>query len=275
MVRWLIACIGVIMVLSVAGPVVARHRIEGKTVTYAAGGVKLKGYLAYDKSIKGARPGVLVVHEWWGLNDYARKRARMLAELGYTALALDMYGGGRIATHPSDAQKFASAVMKDFPVAKARFDAALEFLKKQPTVDPSRIAAIGYCFGGGVVLNMARQGADLLGVASFHGSLQAVKPAEPGMIKAKIRVYTGGADKFNPPDVVEAFKKEMDAAGADYKVIVYPGALHSFTNPDATKLGKKFNLPIAYNASADRKSWADMKAFFREIFKKHKRGGSS
>ena len=212
---------------------------------------------------------MLVVHEWWGHNEYTRKRARMLAELGYTALALDMYGDGKQAMHPDEAGKFASEVMKHFTEeGKARFLAAEEFLKKQPTVDPDNIAAIGYCFGGGVVLNMARQGADLKAVASFHGSLAAVQPAEPGAIKAKIRVYNGADDKFTTPEAIEAFKKEMTDAKVDFKFINYPGAVHAFTNPDATKLGLKFKLPLAYNAKADKESWADMTAFFKDVFKK-------
>ena len=246
----------------------AKAAIIGKNVEYSSQGTTLKGYLAYDDAIRKQRPGILVVHEWWGLNEYAKKRARMLAELGYTALAVDMYGDGKQAMHPDDAGKFSSAVMKDFEVGKSRFLAAEEFLKQQPGVDPTRIGAIGYCFGGGVVLNMARQGADLTAVASFHGSLTAVKPAEPGMVKAKIRVYTGGSDKFVPPDAVEAFKKEMTAAGADFKVTIYPGVMHSFTNPDGTALGKKFNLPLAYDQKADKESWKDMKQFFAQVFKK-------
>ena len=158
--------------------------------------------------------------------------------------------------------------MKNFDVAKARFMAAMEFLKKQPTVDPGRIGAIGYCFGGGVVLNMARQGVDLKGVASFHGNLTAVKPAESGMVKAKIIVFNGADDKFTTPEQIEAFKKEMTDAKVDFQFINYPGAVHSFTNPDATALGKKFNLSLAYNGNADRKSWSAMKDFFAAIFQK-------
>ena len=184
------------IVLMFAAVVSAAPRIKGEPVDYKAGGVTMKGYLAYDENIKGKRPGVLVVHEWWGQNEYARKRARMLAELGYTALAVDMYGEGKQATHPDDAAKFSSETMKNFDTAKARFEAAMAFLKKQRTVDPERIAAVGYCFGGGVVLNMARQGEDLKAVASFHGSLAAVKRATAGKVKAKIRVYNGEDDKF-------------------------------------------------------------------------------
>ncbi len=248
----------------------AEAKVVGKAVDYKAQGVVMKGYLAYDDAVKGKRPGVLVVHEWWGHNEYARTRARMLAELGYTALAVDMYGKGKQAMHPDDAKKFSSETMKNFDVAKARFEAALNYLKKQPTVDPERTAAVGYCFGGGVALNMAREGVDLKGVASFHGSLGAVKPAEPGKIKAKIRVYTGADDKFVPDEAVQAFMDEMTAAKADFQVTAYRGAIHSFTNPEATELGKKFNLPLAYNADADRGSWEDMQKFFEEIFKKQK-----
>ena len=266
--KLLLGLLATAMVLVFAGAALAETRIEGKTVEYSAQGVVMKGYLAYPENIKGKQPGVLVVHEWWGLNDYARKRARMLAEVGYTALAIDMYGEGKQATHPDDAGKFASEVMKNFDAAKARFTAAMDFLKQQPTVDPTRIAAIGYCFGGGVVLNMARQGVDLKGVASFHGSLTAVKPAQTGKVKAKILVMTGADDKFVPPEQVEAFKKEMKAAWADFQVISYPGAVHSFTNPEATALGKKFNLPLAYNADADKKSWLELQKFLDKIFEK-------
>lgn len=259
---------GLFFVVLTTGLPSAEAKVIGKNVAYTGEGVALKGYLAYDDKIKGARPGVLVVHEWWGLNDFTRNRAKMLAKLGYTALAVDMYGDGKQATHPDDAKKFSSEVMKNFDTGKARFLAGMEFLKKQPTVDPGRMAAIGYCFGGGIVLNMARQGVDLKGVVSFHGSLGAVKPAEPGMIKAKIRVYTGADDNFVPVEAVAAFKKEMTDARADFQVISYPGAVHAFTNPDASALGKKYNLPLAYNAKADKESWKEMKKFFVDIFKK-------
>lgn len=263
------AVLMVLVVVAVfAGLAAAAPKIEGKPVEYSAGGVTLKGYIAYDANVKGKRPGVLVVHEWWGQNEYVRKRARMLAEMGYTALALDMYGEGRLASHPDDAGKFSSELMKNFPVAKGRFLAALDFLKKQPTVDPDRIGAIGFCFGGGVVLNMARQGVDLKGVASFHGSLAVVKPDKPTPIKAAVRVYNGADDKFIPAEAIEALKKEMADQKVNFKFVNYPGAVHSFTNPEATELGKKFSMPIAYNAAADKESWADMQKFFKEIFKK-------
>lgn len=242
-------------------------KVTGKAVEYRAGDTVLKGYLALNPALKGKRPAVLVVHEWWGHNEYARKRARMLAEQGYVALAVDMFGDGKTAQHPDDAGKFAAEVMKNKTVGEARFNAALEFVKKQPQVDPTRIAAIGYCFGGGVVLHMARMGADLKGVASFHGSLATDAPAQPGTIKAKILVFNGDADKMIPPEQVAAFKEEMTRAAADFRYVGYPGVMHSFTNPDADSYAKKFNLPLAYNRKADKDSWKQALKFLREVFK--------
>ncbi len=265
--RFAIIFSGLMFIAMTTGLATAQAKVVGKNVDYTAQGVTLKGYIAYDNSVKGKRPGIIVVHEWWGLNDYIRKRARMLAELGYTALAVDMYGEGKQAEHPDTAGKFSSEVMKNFDMARARFLAGEELLKKEPTVDPDRIAAIGYCFGGGVVLNMARQGADLKGVVSFHGMLMPVKPAEPGMVKAKILVLHGADDKFTTPEQIQAFKDEMTKAGADYKFIAYPGALHGFTNPEATEYGKKFNIPLAYNKKADIESWNEMKTFLSGVFK--------
>lgn len=237
-----------------------------RDVQYDANGIQLVGYLAYDDAVQGERPGVLVVHEWWGLNDYARSRARQLAELGYTALALDMYGGGKQASHPDQAGAFASQLSEHPEEVKARFNAGLELLKAEETTDDDRIAAIGYCFGGGVVLNMARLGTDIDGVVSFHGSLASDIEAKPGQVKAKILVLHGADDPFVPQDDVQNFKEEMETAGADYKFIAYPGAVHSFTNPDADRAGKEFNLPLAYNAEADKASWAEMQAFFGRLF---------
>jgi dienelactone hydrolase len=261
--------VGVVLAVSflcAAGTGYAEPKTLGKAVEYSAQGVVMKSYLAYDEQIKGKRPGVLVVPEVWGLNDYARKRARMLAELGYTALAVDMYGAGKVATNFDDASKLYSEMMKNFDVVRVRFLAAMDFLKRQQTVDPTRIAAIGYCFGGTVVLSMAGQGVDLKGVVSFHGGLGDVKSPQPGSVKAKILVLHGGADKLVTPQQVEALKQEMKSAGADFRFISYPGAMHSFTNPEATELGKRLNLPIAYNADADKKSWGEMKGFLKAIF---------
>lgn len=240
--------------------------IVGQDVAYTANGTNLKGYVAYDSSIKGSRPGVIVVHEWWGHNDYARKRANMLAELGYTALALDMYGDGKQADHPDDAMKFMMATIENAEGYKAKFNAALDLLKQHETTNPDQIAAIGYCFGGGVVLSMARSGVDLDAVASFHGGLQGLAPVQEGNVKAKVLVCTGAADPMIPQEHVDAFKKEMEAAGADFKVHSYEGAKHSFTNPIADSMGTKFNMPMAYNEAADQQSWESMKKLFNEVF---------
>lgn len=244
----------------------AHAEVQGREVSYQADGVTLKGYIAYDDALKGKRPGVLVVHEWWGHNEYARKRARMLAEQGYTALAVDMYGDGRQAHHPDEAGKFATEVSRNMPMAKARFEAGMKLLRKEKTVDGKKMAAIGYCFGGGIVLNMARQGEDLKGVVSFHGSLGTDTPAQPGRIKARIVSFSGEADPMIGADSVAAFRKEMDAAGAKYRVVTYPGAQHAFTNQEADELGKKFKLPLAYNVEADKDSWHQATVFLREVF---------
>lgn len=241
-------------------------QVATKEVEYSAGDLKMKGFLAWPDVINRKSPAVLVVHEWWGHNDYARSRAKQLARLGYVALAVDMFGDGKTAQHPDDAKKFAAETTRDFDVAKARFTAAVDFLKQQPQVMPDKIAAIGYCFGGGIVLNMARQGADLRGVASFHGSLVPVKPAEKGMIKARIIVFNGADDAMISADHIAAFRKEMDEAGADYRFVNYPGAMHSFTNPAADRYGQQFNLALAYNKKADMKSWTELQQFLQKVF---------
>ncbi|MGB5338188.1 MAG: dienelactone hydrolase family protein [Gammaproteobacteria bacterium] len=241
--------------------------VIGKEVSYQDGGVTLKGYLVYDDSMTGKRPGILVVHEWWGHNAYARKRADMLAAQGYTALAVDMYGDGKTADHPDDAGKFAGALRANLPLMKQRFLAARDFLNRQSTVDPGKNAAIGYCFGGGVVLEMAREGVDLDAVASFHGSLGGGETPAAGTVTAKILVANGAADTFVSAEQIAAFMAEMNAAGAEYTFTSYPGAKHSFTNPDADQAGKQFGLPLAYNAAADAASWQAMLDFFRAVFK--------
>ncbi|MGH8671877.1 MAG: dienelactone hydrolase family protein [Burkholderiales bacterium] len=258
--------IGCLIALCTIGSAFAK--LIGEPVEYRANGLVMNGYLAYDSALKGKRPGVLVVHEWWGHNEYARKRARMLAGLGYTALAVDMYGGGKHTHHPDDAGKFAGEALKNLSVAKARFDGARRVLQKHPSVDARRIAAIGYCFGGTVVLEMARAGENLEGVVSFHGNLGTAHPAEKGAVKAKVLVLNGADDPFVTQPQIDGFKKEMEAAGADYKFISYPGAKHSFTNPDADKFAAEFNMPLAYNAEADQKSWAEMQVFFNRVFRK-------
>lgn len=240
--------------------------IQSEEVTYKAGDTTLGGYIAWDANKEGPRPGVLVVHQWWGHSDYVRKRARMLAELGYTALALDMYGVGKYAEHPDDAMKFMNETIASMDVAKARFMAAYDLLKQHGTTNPNDIAAIGYCYGGAVVLHMARFGTDLDGVVSFHGNLATEAPAEKGGVKGKVLVLHGADDPMVPPEQVEAFKKEMDAAEVDYTFIAYPGAKHGFTDPGATEKGKKYEMPLEYNEKADEQSWAAMTEFFVELF---------
>lgn len=237
-------------------------------LNYRHGDTEMRGMLAYDDATKEPRPGILVVHEWWGQNEYPRDRARQLAALGYTALAVDMYGDGQTTGHPDEAGKFASAVGGNLPLAKARFEAALAALREQSTVAPDKIAAIGYCFGGGVVLNMARLGTDIDGVVSYHGSLGTSDPAEEGDITTKVLVFNGAADPLVTTEQIDAFKREMDAAGADYTFINYPGALHGFTNPGADAKGEAFQLPLAYDSKADSDSWEKTQAFFDEIFSK-------
>ena len=241
--------------------------IREETVTYRAGDVTCTGFIAYDENIKGKRPVVLIVHEWWGLNDYTKMRARMLAGLGYLAMATDMFGNGKTAANPKEAQELTGPFYKDPSLAKSRLDAAILKIKEYPQVDPANIAAIGYCFGGNLVLNYAKLGADLKGVVSFHGGLGGV-PADKKLLKAKILICHGGNDKFVSQHDLDEFKQQMDSIHADYAVKIYANATHAFTNPDATKIGKEFNLPIEYNAEADKDSWNDMKTFLRRIFAK-------
>lgn len=237
-----------------------------KEIIYSDGKTEMNGLLAWDDAVQGERPGILVVHEWWGQNNYARSRAQELAKLGYAALAVDMYGEGKLAEHPKDAGAFSSAVMHNMDEAKGRFLAAKKVLAEEEITDGEKMAAIGYCFGGGVVLHMARMGVDLDGVVSFHGSLGSKVVAEPGSIQAKILVCNGEDDTFVSAEAIEAFKKEMKTAGADMTFENYPGAVHSFTNKDATRIGKKFEIPLAYNRKADKASWREMQDLFDEIF---------
>ena len=207
-----------------------------------------------------------MVHEWWGHNDYARMRAAKLASMGYAALAVDMYGDGKKTTHPKEAGAFASAAMSDFKTSKGRFEAALAFMKEQAAVDDSKIAAIGYCFGGSTVLAMAEAGVQLAGVVSFHGGLKYPTPSEPQAIKAKILVCNGEADSMITAEHIGDFKSRMSAANADMEFQSYPGAKHSFTNPAADQVAKQYDLPLGYDASADAKSWQQMQDFFNRIF---------
>lgn len=241
-------------------------KLKEETVTYKLDSSNRSNFVVYDENIEGKRPAVLVIHEWWGMNDYARMRARELAKLGYIAMAVDMYGDGKMGPDPDAAGKLATPFYMKPELAKPIFDAALEKLKGFAQTDASKVAAIGYCFGGAQVINLAKMGEDLKGVVSFHGNL-AVMPAKKDLLKAPILVCHGGADPFVPQTEVDLFKKQMDSIGAKYTFKVYEGATHAFTNPNATAMGEKFKMPIRYDAAADSASWKDMKDFFQQIFK--------
>lgn len=257
--RWLIA-------LTFLFALPAQAKIVGENVLYTVDGETFKGYIARDTEWSSPRPAVLVVHEWWGHNAYARRRANMLAGQGYVAMALDMYGAGKLAKHPDDAKAFMMATLQTENAVKARFDRARELLAERPYVDSTRTAAIGYCFGGGVVINMARAGEDLAGVVSFHGALGPIQSPEPGSIKAPLLVLNGEADPFVPPELVQQFKEEMELAEADLTYVGYPGVQHSFTNPGATAVGKEFGMPLVYDKDADEDSWKRALAFLRKVF---------
>ena len=237
--------------------------IVGEELAYSVDGQSFSGYMAYDDEATAPRPGVLVVHEWWGHNSYARQRANMLAGQGYVALALDMYGAGKLAAHPADAKAFMQAAMQEPGAIARRFAAARSLLESR--ADPEKIAAIGYCFGGAVVLNMARAGADLAGVVSFHGSLGTQRAAQPGQITAPILVFNGEADPFVPAEQVAAFQAEMAEAKATMRYVGYPGVLHSFTSPGATAKGQAFDMPLRYDEAADKDSWAQTLRFLSRV----------
>lgn len=240
--------------------------MKAETVEYKAGKLKMLGYLAYDSAKGDRRPVVLVVPEWWGLNDYTRSRARQLADLGYLAMVVDMYGEGKTADNPEKAGKMAGPFYADPALAKSRFDAAMSYARTLPAADTTNIAAIGYCFGGAQVINMAKLGEPLKGVVSFHGSLLGV-PAKKELLKTPMLICHGEADQFVKPEEVEAFKKQLDSIDADYTFRSYKDAGHAFTNPEATAMGKKHKIPVAYNEAADKASWNEMKDFFKRIFK--------
>jgi dienelactone hydrolase len=244
-------------------PAVCYGEIVTKAIDYQQGGQALEGWLAYDDSVKEPRPGILVFPEWWGLTDYPKHRAEQLAKLGYVAFAADMYGKGITTDDPNQAGQLAGKVKGDIDLLRARANAALDQLKSAPGVDPKQIAAIGYCFGGTVALELARSGADLAGVVSFHGGLDTPRPDDAKNIKGKILVCSGGDDAFVSPQQIAVFEDEMRKGNVDWQVIVYGGAHHAFTNPDADR----HHIPnIGYNAAADHRSWAAMQDFFDEIF---------
>ena len=244
----------------------AAPKLKEENVSYKLDTITMNGYVVYDENSDKKRPAVLVVHEWWGLNDYPKMRAKQLAELGYIAFAVDMYGNGTVVDNPEAAMKMAGPFGQNPQMAKDRFDAAMRKIKENPITDTNNIAAIGYCFGGGLLLNVVRMGEDIDGVVSFHGGLVGT-PFKKELVKSKVLVCHGEADSFIPQADLDNFKTQMDGIGNDWGMKVYPNATHAFTNPDATEVGKKFNIPIAYNAAADSASWQDMKDFLGKIFK--------
>jgi dienelactone hydrolase len=246
----------------------ANAAIKEEPVTYSDGQTTMKGFVVYDDATTAKRPGIIMIHEWWGITPHIHNEARKFAQQGYTAFIADMYGDAKTADNPKDAGALAGGVMKNPPTMESRFKAAQATLAKQATVNPQRIGAVGYCFGGAVVLNMARTGDDLVAVAGFHASLGLNTPAPaPGTVKAKILILNGADDPFVKREQYDALKKDFDAAKADYRIIEYPGAVHAFTNPEATELGQKFNLPLKYDAKADQESKAEAAKLFAATLK--------
>jgi len=240
-----------------------RAEVVTETVAYKHGEAELEGFLAWDNSIDGNRPGVLVVHEWTGINDYTRERCHQLAEMGYVAFAVDMYGKGIRPESAKEASKQAGIYRGDRDLMRRRVSAGLEVLLNNELCDRSQVAAIGYCFGGGTVLELARSGAEIAGVVSFHGNLDTPDPSVAENIACRVLVCHGADDPHVPAEQVDGFFDEMRAAGVDYQFIFYSGAVHSFTNPHA---GNDPSKGAAYNAKADRRSWRHMQDFFAELF---------
>ncbi|HUQ72853.1 MAG TPA: dienelactone hydrolase family protein [Planctomycetaceae bacterium] len=243
----------------------AHAAVQTKTIKYKDGDTECIGFLAWDDAVEGKRPGVLVVHEWWGLNDYARNRAKDLAKLGYVAFAADMYGEGKTVEHPQDAGAMAAKVRMNVEAWRKRAQAGLAVLTSQPQCDATKLAAIGYCFGGSTALQLAYTGADLDAVATFHAALPTPSETEAKAVKARVLVCHGAEDKFIPEEAIKAFKGSLDKASAKYEFVAYPGAVHSFTVPDA---GKHNNPGMQYQAAADKDSWDRMTKLFAETLKK-------
>jgi dienelactone hydrolase len=241
----------------------ARAALQTKTIEYTQDGTALEGYLAYDDAVTGTRPGVLVVQEWWGLNDYIRGRARQLAGLGYVAFAPDIYGKGVRPTTMAEAQKAATTYLNDRALMRARAQAGLDVLRRQSNVNTKQLVAIGYCFGGAVALELARSGADLVATVTFHGILNTPHPEDARNIKGKVLALTGADDPFVPPDQILAFEQEMRNGRVNWQLSIYGGAVHGFTNPAN---GTDPSKGIAYNEQADRRSWAEMRMLFDETF---------
>lgn len=256
--RTLLTCAAALSVAALANAAIVEE-----IVTYSDGEIEMVGVFAYDDSIEGSRPGVLVVHEWYGNNEYAHERARKLAALGYAAFAVDMYGDGLLATSPDEAREQVMKVLPYRDVVESRFGAAREWLAAHDLVDGNRVAAVGYCFGGAVLLELARGGIDLAGVASFHGSFATGAPAEEGALQTRILVCHGAADPMIGPEAVGEFMEEMMRARADIEFIAYPDALHSFTNPDADDP----EMGLQYHPEADARSWETLQGFLTDVLR--------
>lgn len=238
-------------------------KVQTKVIPYQHGDLQLEGVLAWDDGITGKRPGVLVVHEWWGLNDYARDRAQQLAELGYVAFAVDMYGKEKVTNHPDQAGKWMKEVQANVSNWQARAIKGLAVLRSQDQVDTNHIAAIGYCFGGATVIQLAYSGAEVNGVVSFHGALPLPKAKQATKVKAKMLIAHGNADPFLKEDHIQKFRHALDKANVDWQMVLYAGARHSFTNPGADAHGMD---ALKYNQQADERSWKHMQLFFNDIF---------
>jgi dienelactone hydrolase len=244
----------------------ATAAIQEEAVTYKDGDTVMKGFVVYDNAKKGKRPGIVVVHEWWGITKHTRAEAQRFARQGYTVFVADMYGDAKTADNPTDAGALMKSVMGDAALVQSRFAAAREQLARHATVDAKKIGASGYCMGGAVVLSAARAGVDLSAVAAFHPSLGGYRTG-PGPVRAKVLVLNGADDPFNKPEQIDALKKDMAAAKVDLIFINYPGAVHAFTNPEATEKGKQYKIPLAYNAKVDKESKAEADKFFQAAFK--------
>jgi len=255
----------VLMILAIVGlAATADAAVTTRLVEYKQGNAVLEGYLAWDDATTAARPGILVVHEWTGINPYIRQRVESLASMGYVAFAADIYGKGVRPSAPAEAAKTAGMYKSDRLLLRARVNSGLDVLKAQKGVDPQRLAAIGYCFGGTAVLELARSGADVKGVVSFHGGLSTPTPQDAKNITAKVLAQHGADDPFVKADEVAAFQDEMRSAKVDWQFVSYGNAVHSFTNPGA---GNDNSKGAAYNEKADKRSWEVMKGFFAEIFR--------
>ncbi len=254
-----------VTLLTLSCVLAARAELHTKLVEYRDGDTTLEGYSAYDDSIiKGKRPAVLVVHQWMGLTDYEKSRADMLAKLGYNVFAADIYGKGVRPKDTKEAGTLAGKYKGDRELMRRRVNAGLQVLEQDPLTDTKKVAAIGYCFGGTTVIELARSGADIAGVVCFHGGLDSPKPEDGKNIKCKVLVLHGADDPYTSAKDMTAFQDEMRKAKVDWQLVLYGGAVHSFTEKDA---GNDNSKGAAYNEEADRRSWEDMKQFFTEIFR--------